>query len=91
MGLGKSDEQGKFLLVDAQLEASSPANDLQVRKNHLLRVDVRDEDVTGDLADVLEKAEIDVFILDPSQFQVPVDVAAIGVPLSEIPVMVLPV
>ena len=64
---------------------------LQRRQNDSGDVHLRDEDVAGDLPDVLEKAEIQILILEPGQFQIAVDVGAVGVPISQVPVMVFPV
>ena len=44
-------------------------------------VDVWDEDVTRDLADVLQEAEVQILILEPGQLQVAVDVGAVRVPV----------
>ena len=44
-----------------------------------------DEDVAGDLADVLEEAEVEVLVLEPGQLQVAVHEGAVGVPVSQVP------
>ena len=50
-----------------------------------------DEDVAGDLPDVLEEAEVEVLVLEPGELQVAVDIGAVGVSVPEVPVVVLPV
>jgi len=52
---------------------------------------VADEDVAGDLPDVLEEAEVEVLVLEPRQLQVAVHEGAVGVPVSEVPIVMLPV
>ena len=47
------------------------------------------EDITRDLTNMLQEREVEVFILKPGQFQISVDVCAIGVSIPEISVVVL--
>lgn len=89
MHLGQGDDQGEFLVVDAQFEQRPSADDLQSRQDDALDVDVRDEHVARHLADVLQERQVQVFILQPSQFQVAVDVRAIGVAVAQVTVVML--
>ncbi len=91
MHFGEGDDEGEFLVVDVEFEQSPSADDLQGRQDDAADVDVRDEDVAGDFADVLQKSQVQVLVLEPSQFQVAVDVRAVGVAVAQIPVVVLPV
>ena len=50
-----------------------------------------DEDVAGDLSDVPEKAEVEIVILEPGQFEIAVDVGAVGVAVPEVAVVVIAV
>ena len=54
-------------------------------------VDVGDEDVAGDLSDVLEEGEVEVLVVEPRQLQVAVHVGAVGVAVAEVGVVVLAV
>ena len=49
--------------MNAQLEQGSSPDDLQGGEDKLFDLDVRDEDVAGDLADVLEEAQVQVLVL----------------------------
>lgn len=91
MHFGEGDEEGKLLLVDIKSEEGTAADDLEARKDHAANVDMGYEDVAGDLADVVEEAQVQVVVLDPRQLQVPVHVAAVHVPLPQVPVVVVPV
>lgn len=54
-----------------------------------MHVHVTDEDVTGDLPYVLEKTEVEGFVLEPCDLQVTIDVSTVGVPVSKIPIVML--
>ena len=75
--------------MNIKLKQCSPPNDLQSGQNHFSYVDMTDEDVTGDLADILQKAEIETWVLKPRDLQIAVDVSTVGVPVSKIPIVVL--
>lgn len=87
--LTHGDEKCELVLVDVELEEGTTAYDLQPRQDDLRHVDMTDEDVAGDLADVLQEAEIELVVLQPRDLQVAVDVRTVGVPVSKIPVMVI--
>lgn len=52
-------------------------------------VHVADEDIAGDLSDILEETEVECLVLEPRDLQVAVDVSTVGVPVSKIPVVML--
>lgn len=87
----QGDDEGEFLVVYTQFEQSSTANNLQRRKDDAFDIDVRDEHVARHFANVLQEAQIEMFILEPSQFQIAIDVSAIGVAISQVSVMVFPI
>lgn len=89
MHLAHRDEQCELDVVNIELKEGPSTYDLQSRKDDLPYVHVTNEDVSGDLAYILEKAEIEGFILEPRNLQVTVDVSTVGVPVSKIPVMVV--
>ncbi len=64
---------------------------LKRRQNDPGDVDLWDENVSGDLPDVLQKAQIQILVLEPGQLQIAVHVSAVGVPIAQIPIVVLPV
>ena len=64
---------------------------LQRRQNYPGDIDLGDEDIAGDLSDVLQETQVQVLILQPGQLQVAVDVGAVGVPVPQVAVVVLPV
>ena len=54
-------------------------------------VNLRDQNVASDLTDVLKEAQVEIFILEPGQLEVAVDVGAVGVSVSQVAVVVLAV
>ena len=50
-----------------------------------------DEDVAGDLTDVLQEGQVHVVVLQPGQLQIAIHVGAVGVPVPEIAEMMLPI
>ena len=89
--LGESDDEGEFLIVDAEFEERPPADDLQRREDDAADVHVADEHVAGHLSDVLQEGEVEMLVLEPSQFQVAVHVGAVGVTVAQVAVVVFPV
>ena len=91
MHLGEGHDQRELVLLDGQLEEGPAADDLEAGQDDPLDVHVGDEDVPGDLSDVLEEAEVEVLVLEPGKLQVAVDIGAVGVSVPEVPVVVLAV
>ena len=91
MHFGEGDNQGELVLLDGELEQGATSDDLQAGQDDPLHVHVGDEDVAGDLSDVLEEAEVEVLILEPSEFEVAVHIGAVGVSVPQVPVVVLAV
>lgn len=89
--LGEGHQQGELFLAHVHLEEGPAADDLQPGQDDPLDVHVRDQDVTGHLADVLEEAQVEVLVLQPRQLQVTVDVGAVGVAVLQVPVVVVAV
>lgn len=87
--LAHRDEEGELDVVNIELEQRPPAYDLQSGKNDFSDVDVTDEYVTGDLPDILKKAEVEGVVLEPRDLQVAVDVSTVGVPVSKVPIVVV--
>ena len=77
--------------MDIEFEKSPATNDLKTRQNDLFDVHMADEDVSGDLPDVLKEAEVLVGVLKPCQLKVSVHVSAVGVSVSKVPVVVVSV
>ncbi len=48
-----------------------------------------DEDIAGDLADVLEEGEVQILVLQPGELQVAVHVSAVGVAVAQVAVVML--
>ena len=91
MHLGEGHDQGELVLLDGELEQGPASDDLEAGQDDPLDVHVGDEDVAGDLPDVLEEAEVEVLVLQPGQLQVAVHIGAVGVSVAQISVVVLPV
>ena len=89
--LGEGHDQRELVLLDGELEEGPAADDLEAGQDDPLDVHVGDEDVPGDLSDVLEEAEVEVLVLEPGELQVAVNIGAVGVSVPEVPVVVLPV
>lgn len=89
--LGEGDDEGKLFIVNAQLEESPASDDLEGGQDDATDIHVRDEDVARHLSDVLQEAQVQMLILEPSQLQVAIHVGAIDVAFTEVPVVVLPV
>ena len=87
MHFGKGHNQSKLIFMDAELEKGSTSDDLQRGQNDFGDIHVWNEDIASDLTDMLQKAEVKIFILQPCQFQVSINVGAIGVAISQILVM----
>lgn len=87
--LTHGDEESKLDVVDIELEEGPTAYDLKSRQDDPPDIDVANEYVAGDLADVLEKAKIEGLVLQPRDLQVAVDVGTVGVPVSKVPVVML--
>ena len=75
--------------MHVELEQSSTSDDLQGRQNDTGHIDVRDEHIARDLSDMLQEAKVEFFVLQPGQFQVSIDVSAVGVAIAQISVMML--
>lgn len=91
MHLGEGHDQGELVLLDGQLEQGAAPDDLEAGQDDPLDVHVGDEDVAGDLSDVLEEAEVQVLVLQPGELQVAVHVGAVGVSVPQVAVVMLPV
>lgn len=77
--------------MDVEFEEGPSSDDLESWQNDAGNVHVRDEHVAGHLADVLKEAEVLVLVLYPRKFQVTVHVRAVGIPVPQVSVVVLPV
>ena len=91
MHLGECHDQGELVLLDSQLEQSPAPDDLEAGQDDPLDVHVGDEDVAGDLSDVLEEAEVEALVLEPGELQVAVHVSAVCVSIPQVPIVMLPV
>ena len=91
MHLGQGHDEGELVVLHVELEERPPADDLEGGQHDPRDVDVRDEHVAGDLADVLEEGEVEVLVLQPGQLEVAVHVGAVGVAVAEVTVVVLAV
>ena len=91
MHLGQGYQQRKLIFLDRQLEQSSSSDDLEAGQDDPPDIHVGDEDVASDLLDVLEEAEVQVLVLEPGQLQVSVHEGTVGVPVPQVPIVVLPV
>ena len=63
--------------MDIEFEKSPATDDLKAGQHDLFDVHMANEDVSGDLPDVLEEAEVLVGVLQPGQLQVSVHVSAV--------------
>ena len=63
MHLGERDHERELVVLHVQLEERPAADDLQRRQHDARHVHMRDEDVAGDLADVLQEAQIQRLVL----------------------------
>ena len=79
MHLGQRHDQGELVVLHVELEQVPPPNDLEAGQHNAPEVHVGDEDVAGDLADVVEEGEVQVLVLQPGQLQVAVNVGAVRV------------
>ena len=61
--LGEGDHEGELVVLHVELEERPPADDLQRGQHDPSHVHVRDEDVAGDLADVLQEAQVQLLVL----------------------------
>ena len=68
--------------MNSQLEQGPTSDDLEGWEDDPRHVDVRNEDVARDLADVLQEAEVQVLVLKPRELKVAVHVRAVGVPVA---------
>ena len=91
MHLRQGNQQGKLILLNCQFEQGSTSDDLEAGQDDPPDVHVGDEDVAGDLLDVLQEAEVQVLVLEPGQLQVAVHEGAVGVSVPKVPVVVLAV
>ena len=91
MHLAQRYKKGELHIIRVDLEGRPTSNDLQARQGNLADVHVADEDVARHLADVLQEAQVQVLLLEPCQLQVAVDVRAVGIPVTEVSVVVVPV
>ena len=89
--LGEGHDQRELVLLDGQLEEGPAAHDLEAGQDDPPDVHVGDEDVPGDLSDVLEEAEVEVLVLEPGELQVAVHVGAVCVSVPQVPIVMLPV
>lgn len=71
----------------AEFEERSTSDNLQRWENNLSHIYVGDEHVACDLSDMLQEAKVIVFILQPGQFQVSIDVGAVGVSIPQVSIM----
>lgn len=72
---------------DIEFEERPAADDLQLRQNDVLDVHVGNEHISCDFSYVLEEGEVHVFVLQPCQLEVPVDVCTVGEAIAKIPVV----
>lgn len=79
------------MVADVQLEQRSAANDLEPWQNDPRDIDVTDQHVASHLADVLQEAQVEFGVGQPSDLQVAVHVRAVGESVPQIPVVVLAV
>jgi len=89
--LRQGDNKGKFFVVNAQFEQRPTANNLQIGKDDPFDIDVRDEDVTSHFSNVLQKGQVEMFILEPGEFQIAIDVGAVCVAIAQIAVVMFPI
>jgi hypothetical protein len=63
---GEGDHQGIFFAEQFGFEERPSADNLQNGQDDTPGIDMRDENVTGDFTNVLQKGEVQMFILKPS-------------------------
>lgn len=63
MHLGMGDDQGILYVLDVESEQGPAPDDLQRGQHYSCHIDLGDEDVTSDLANVLQEAEVHVCLL----------------------------
>ena len=63
MHLGQGHQQRELVLLHGELEEGAASDDLEAGEDDPPHVHVGDEDVAGDLADVLEEAQVQVLVL----------------------------
>lgn len=81
-------EQSELGVVYLQLEEGPATDDLQPRQADLVHVHVGYEDIAGDLAYVLQEAEVEA-IVEPRDLQVAIDVGTVGVPVAKVSIVML--
>lgn len=91
MHLRQSDNERKLILLHIDLEQSPSSDDLQRRQNNPPDIHMRNQNITSDFSNVLQEAEIEILVLQPSQFQISVDVSAVGVSVAKVAVVVFAV
>ena len=89
--LAQGHQQGELILLDRELEQSPAPDDLEAGEDDPPDIHMGDEDIAGDLTDVLEEAQVKVLVLKPGQLQVAVHEGAVSVSVPEVPVVMLPV
>lgn len=82
-------EETEFLIMNAELEQRTTSYYLKFWKNYPLHVHVRHENISCNFSNVFEETQIQFFVLDPCQLQVAVNVAAIGISFSKVPIMMV--
>lgn len=84
-------EKAELAVPDIELEERPPADDLKTWKLNVFRVDMTDKHVAGDFTNVLQEAEVIRVVLNPSDFEVPVDICAVRVAIPQVLVVELAV
>jgi hypothetical protein len=84
-------KQPEFVVPHVELEERSSSYDLESRQPHMIDIDVTDENVAGDLTDVLKEAQVVRLVLNPGDFEVSIDIGAVVVAFLEVFVVELAV
>lgn len=86
--LTQGDHESEFLVTDIKLEQRSTSYDLQIRQDDPFNVNMGNQDVTGDLANVLQKVKVQILVLQPCQLQVPIHICTICITIAKILIVV---
>ena len=89
--LAQRHQQRELVLLDRELEQSPASDDLEAGQDDPPDIHMGDEDIAGDLSDVLEEAQVQVLVLEPGQLEVAVHEGAVSVAVPQVPVVMLPV
>lgn len=84
-------KEAELLVADVQLEQRSAADDLESWQDDPRDIDVTDQNVASHLANVLQEAQVELRVGQPSDLQVAIHVRAVGESVPQIPVVVLPI